>query len=75
MIQRLKYLLIVEIIQSVAMIWGSILSLLKKAQCCKIDPLLMSSTFLEYNYFHPCKNKYSQAFGNQGLFTVSRLVS
>ena len=45
------------------MIWGSILSLLKKAQCCKIDPLLMSSTFLEYNYFHPCKNKYSQAFG------------
>ena len=51
------------------MIWGSILSLLKKAQCCKIDPLLMSSTFLEYNYFHPCKNKYSQAFGNQGLFT------
>ena len=31
------------------MIWGSILSLLKKAQCCKIDPLLKSSTFLEYN--------------------------
>lgn len=57
------------------MIWGSILSLLKKAQCCKIDPLLMSSTFLEYNHFHPSKNKYSQAFGNQGLFTVSRLVS